>query len=480
MKQTPPDKFLDRIFPDEIFPVSINAIYKELLIEDSQKGDKVASKGQAGDAKGDRGNAGKKADQRKGGNENLEAVGGSGSNPKGKEKEISTQSESIGDEPKATAVGPKIKSINYKITGQIKRNSPSPWLYEPFGVAAKTRSTKKTTNEDLLSAFINRIAKAVEEVFTNMKIKSTVKKRTSSSIFASTPLKTDANIVRKPDVVGLRPAVLKFALQNSPPALDWRYVYWVMEHKLTEYIGADFKVIAVEVLNKAFAILISSDDRRFAIVPSITGSIVRVSYFDHGGAIHSTEFNMNQEPKLFLHLIVGLMFAPETYLGIDPTLTYLNPQTRILMLRGEKYSVKKTIYRAPMLNGRATKILQCTYKGRVVVVKDAWIYTHRSLTEVYFLLEARAAGVRGIPRILTWEDVMVDGRYDSTDNNRGRFTGLPDRTHRRIVFEGECVPLEQFKDFFELLSIWINIVECKSPDLFLRLDLPVDLKAILT
>lgn len=77
------------------------------------------------------------------------------------------------------------------------------------------------------------------------------------------------------------------------------------------------------------------------------------------------------------------------------------------------------------------------------------------------MLEAAAAGVKGVPKVFDWEDVKIKNRYDTTDNIRGVFPNIPDHTHRRIALEGIAVPIWEFTDLFELISVLIDHVECK-------------------
>lgn len=93
---------------------------------------------------------------------------------------------------------------------------------------------------------------------------------------------------------------------------------------------------------------------------------------------------MNAEPMLFLHLVIGLMFAPDFYLGFDLTLVTNHTGTQVISIKGNTYMVLKTLFCAPMISGRGTKVLLCSLRGQLVIVKDCWIHSSQNPTEVFF------------------------------------------------------------------------------------------------
>ena len=115
-----------------------------------------------------------------------------------------------------------------------------------------------------------------------------------------------------------------------------------------------------------------------------------------------------------------------------------------------------------MLQGRATVCWYVRRNGAVHVVKSSWGVTQRQPSEEWFLKKAFECGVRGIPEVLEMGDLYVNGRLDSTDNNRG-FYGLRavDRTHRRILFKDCAVPLWYFASLRELYKVFIDGLESK-------------------
>ena len=68
-------------------------------------------------------------------------------------------------------------------------------------------------------------------------------------------------------------------------------------------------------------------------------------------------------------------------------------------------------------------------EDKIYIIKDTWVILLRTPSEIYFLQEAEAAGVEGVPRVYDWEDVVIDKVIDSTDCNHGQFAALSGRVH---------------------------------------------------
>lgn len=109
--------------------------------------------------------------------------------------------------------------------------------------------------------------------------------------------------------------------------------------ELKSYQVTDYKFLEemqMDLINKAFCIFESQPNCHFLPSISFTDRIACLSIFDHGGSIHTQGFDIHQEPKIFLHMILGLMFGSNIQLGYDPTsqkkgnkLFVTSPQKRI-------------------------------------------------------------------------------------------------------------------------------------------------------
>ena len=69
-----------------------------------------------------------------------------------------------------------------------------------------------------------------------------------------------------------------------------------------------------------YLIFVHQEDHQFVIVLVLTGDLAQISVMDRGGVVHTDPINIIEEPRLFLHAILGLTFADDIYLGYDPTI----------------------------------------------------------------------------------------------------------------------------------------------------------------
>ena len=107
------------------------------------------------------------------------------------------------------------------------------------------------------------------------------------------------------------------------------------------------------------------------------------------------------------------------------------------------------------------------------MIKDSWAIAHRTPSEVYFLQEAAAALVQGIPDLVDYKDVIIDGVVDLTDLNRGQFIGLHTQVHCRLVYKGFADPIWRFRSLYKLICALIDILICESFYFLFSCNLPV-------
>lgn len=338
------------------------------------------------------------------------------------------------------------------------RNDDRVWVFEPQGI---TSASKPETHESQTAKFISNIIESAEKFYKG-KAKS---HRQPTGKFCTIPLTTDGwKIARKPDITGVTSEDLETALSSSPPSLGWSKVQYIIEIKKSFHDHAAFtKKCIPDVLNKGFCQLHTQIDRRFSIVVTITGTQVRVSVCDRGGVIHTDPFDYNEHPELFLRLIMGLSFADDIYLGRDPSIKQESNGNWYITVNEKKYEILDKFWRAAMISGRATTCLRCRSldDNKIYVIKDGWIIASRLPTEVFFHLEAEAANVVGVAHLADWEEVKIGDNPDQTDYNRGRFNHLHNRIHVRLVFEGFAEPIWTFDTKEELISAFIDYIECK-------------------
>ena len=217
------------------------------------------------------------------------------------------------------------------------------WRLMPTGKA----SSDSKSNEMQMADFFQEIANAALETYKT----EPEFIRTFTGRFCSIPVSTDImNIDRKPDILGAAYQDLKAALKLKMPHINWALVDFFIEHKIVYHNFNDFvQKVLKDLLNKAFCMLHTQDDRHFVILALLCDVFMRFSVADRGGVVHSTEFNIHQQPKLLLRLIVGLCFADPVFIGRDPNVTLVKSptvKTTEIRVNGTPYEVLSVFWRS--------------------------------------------------------------------------------------------------------------------------------------
>ena len=327
--------------------------------------------------------------------------------------------------------------------------------------AIKKQGRKRDIHEEKFSRFVKRVLDACRLFVFDGVDESELSPRNFTGRYCSTTLDSEvSNIQRQLDVL-----ISKDPISDPKTSrAGWKMVDAFGELKAVESpAGTDArgtehyfrKDVEPELQNYAYCIFESQEDRRYIPCFSLAGTDARLSIYDRSGVIHSSCFSTLDYTFPFFHLLLGFAYIPDEYLGYDLSITSEPDKLRTVTVAGVQYQIESTIYRSVMITGRATTFwLARDPEGKLCVIKDAWIKTTRGQTEVNFLKLVNELDIKGVCQMIAYEDVMVNGRLDSTDLNRGLQSGLEDRLHRRIVFKHALVPLTRFKSLKELLSIF--------------------------
>lgn len=100
-----------------------------------------------------------------------------------------------------------------------------------------------------------------------------------------------------------------------------------------------------------------------------------------------------------------------------------------ITVNNTKYEIKGSVFHSIMIYGRAMQCWYVTLNGEVFLIKDSWVLVTRVPSEVDILLIAQDAGVKGIPKLVDWEDVLVQGELDCCNNNCGLHVSAIDQVH---------------------------------------------------
>ena len=289
-----------------------------------------------------------------------------------------------------------------------------------------------------------------------------------SNAICHTPGKTlkNSTMDRKPDVTGIKPFTNGNIDALAPEDITWLLVRLILELKcgILEKFNF-FNNIHVDICGEGYLIFAEQINRRFIITVSLYQYNMYFGLITRAGVLYIKCFHINNRPKLFLRIVLGIMFADDVFLGYDPTMHIERDGTGTLFVRDRKLRIKRQAFRNCVIRGRATTILICEMdeedadgKKRTitVAVKDTWVIKGRWRDEGHFYEKANRLGVRNIPHLIDSWIVVVNGMEDSTENIPGFETGFEIRVHRRFIFRGYGEPLSCFESKREFIYALID------------------------
>lgn len=298
--------------------------------------------------------------------------------------------------------------------------------------------------EAQMARHLNHFGKVIAEV-TKCPIR-----REWTSARCQTPLSGSPHD-RKPDII-LCPTGTK-----TDKLYHWRQVDGVLE---TSSTVAPAVKIRNTVMAKAFCMYTEQHARRYIVNAWIVGGRFGLAYYDRSGEVVAEYFYKSQHN--LVRLIAGLMFGTDQLLGYDPTVLRQDGHVTDVYVVGNRYQVVCTLFTSQVLRGRGTVCWLAKKDGQVVVIKDTWVDKDRQWEEASFLEECKGKGIDGVPTVIDKEDVLIDGKPDSTLARRDPktdWTQVEDRAHRRLVTSPLCIPLSSFSSKSELMQGFIDILE---------------------
>ena len=340
-----------------------------------------------------------------------------------------------------------------KAEGKIFEGKEKAFLVLPLS----GRTQKGEADEEIYADFLNDLMDTAKRCFK----KPIYYERTFTGQFGSRSLKSShSSVKRKPDILLVPKGILLSDEDRGGDRLNGYLVVSYGELKSVESMTPEqfLKTVATQLHDKGFCIF-ESQDRRFIICWSLTKTKVRISMLDRAAIMHSTGFDFQKEPKLFLHLLLGLSFSSDTRMGLDPTIQINSKMERILTVGDHKCIIQRLCWKTAMIRGRATTVYFVKVGKEEMVVKLSWPLSSRKPSEVYFLERAKEANIEGVPEIVDWEDAIVDGQIDSTNNFRGLYRNFPDRVNRRVLMRRCGVSIWFFASRDELMFAFYCIVD---------------------
>ncbi|KAJ7130173.1 hypothetical protein C8R44DRAFT_978331 [Mycena epipterygia] len=312
--------------------------------------------------------------------------------------------------------------------------------------------------EALLVAFLDTFGDRVAEVC-RAAGKTLPGKRAWSAKFANKGVE-DAPNTRKPD----------FLCTPTGLELRWPNILYHGELKSKEN-PKYWNETLTQLLNGAYLMFSSQDNRRFIISLSFMGENVRLFIFDRAGLITTFPFNLHTDPESFVRVLGTMMFSDDpAVLGYDTSIVTI-PSGRFIEVDGIKYAIVETLFISDVIRGRGTVCWRARHDGQDFVIKDTWADDSRPYTEAEILQKADC--VEGVPRVVADVIVKINGVEGSTDTLRSLITppagpkgakllktyaNIEKRIHRRLVLTPFGHALSKFASRKELISILIDVV----------------------
>ena len=253
-------------------------------------------------------------------------------------------------------------------------------------------------------------------------------------------------------------------------------VYSIGEVKKTS--SKDNKKASYLELAGKITFLLEAQDGHYA-VPGIQllGREIILTLFDRGGSVSTHPLNIDEFPKEFLRILLGITFADGIILGFDPTISPVKDDQKQIQisLPDQDYVVfvDTLLFSSGSLHGRGTtvwcgKVTICKQPEEEVVLKDSWVDPLRRFTEGRILKMLGEAGVKGVPILVHEQQVQtqhpVTGQILNHSTHILRSLVTADsrapyylRVLSRLVSKPRGHPLFDFNCLAELL---VGIIDC--------------------
>jgi hypothetical protein len=378
-----------------------------------------------------------------------------------------------------------------------------------FISTGRTIVASNFTNEVHLNVFLNRMVATIGDFLEKTKSTSLVPLRYFSIRHATTPIKANAAKL-KPDVILASP--IDSCTQDG--ILCWKNVKCIIEHtreaRTPNWMGKT-------VSNKSYLIFNNQPDRDFAPSFCITGKGIHIVVTDRAGQVETDllPFDRTSTAVTFVRMVMGFTFLPNSYLGFDATMTRLDggvplisgkfsqvyppfeldiPKPRIqpfisdpstiipspssvspptvtipldasgddktggdrivsIVVNSTTYKVKRLIFRAQSLVGRATRAFLVELPdGRSGIIKDSWI-TNERMSEAGFL---NGLDIPCGPQLINHCILRDTGTFRANPIRAPEIKEC--REKRRIVTYPAGVHISDFSSLWELMAAFLDIV----------------------
>lgn len=312
----------------------------------------------------------------------------------------------------------------------------------------------------------------------------------------------DAFCLRKPDIVNFFPGFVWDDLSKFPDPdsedsdsdqsdSSNEDVQGIHEVKMVEnpanidYVMQRTAFALVQLGHTARLLSRIQPNRMHVLGTLIVNSQITLVIYDRSGAVRSETYDMDEQPELFLAIVLGFMYANGAEMGFDPTVRLdKGMKTGEMQLCENKkwYPIVDVLHVEGTIHGRGTVCYKVTNPHNnewdEAVVKDCWADTTRDLPEDYNL--AQIQGVEGTPKLISsWtveddilgvhttarfrpgvvEAIEADaGKRTTYEWKLGKHNNIEIREQRRIVMTPVGIPIQHFASLVVLLTVFRHIV----------------------
>ncbi|KJA23319.1 hypothetical protein HYPSUDRAFT_201598 [Hypholoma sublateritium FD-334 SS-4] len=282
----------------------------------------------------------------------------------------------------------------------------------------------------------------------------------------------------KPDICVIRRVDPRVSPKTPEERLHWRNVYAFIE--VTSSDTSRLANILKQIQQKSMCLFDVQPQRRFVCALGLFGNPPNIVFtfvvVDRSGLLFTKPIPLRSYgASFFLRIIFAFAFAKPEVLGWDPTMK-LNPETNEVVsidvtgfykdstvATTHTFEIVKLLHSSPILYSRGTRVwIVKDEQGQFCVLKDSWILSGRTTSEVQF--------TRNIDRAIQEDPdgylfkhscpsyVIGQEEVWSTDTIRGVLAKSPTRIQRRIVTGPIGDPITSFRSKKEFVSVLLDIV----------------------
>lgn len=232
--------------------------------------------------------------------------------------------------------------------------------------------------------------------------------------------------------------------------VNWHDVCLVCEHTRSSVTEVRFLRKLRQLVRYARTVMTERADCRFLHGLLFIKPNAWLLYFDRVGVHASIGFNLGQSMTFFCKVVACYRDLTDVQIGYDPAFLHSESGPNKLLITNHAlthaYHIHALIFQKKALISRGTRVFAAFSAGSDkqpgpekpnVIIKDFWAPATSNYGEVDLLKAAAEAGVRGISKLLSGMQILIDGEKDVTAANPESYP----RVHMRITTASIGVPI---------------------------------------